>query len=121
MSTEAPQDGRSPIDIYIDIESLLDFRIATVSRLDDEFASTLFCEEYIDREFDGRFFEQKGGIPQAVYNAEYAKRNAEYLIGAFPTAIYWYLGRRIAEHMVNNDQPGGHRYVRLSINVWAFT
>ena len=55
-----------------------------------------------------------------MYDAEYAKRNAEYLIGAHPTAIYWYLGKLITDKMIHNTQPGGHRYVRLTINTWPF-
>ena len=118
--SEKRAEGRDLIDIYIDLDSLLDFRLSTVSRLNDEFASSLFTEEYIDRQYDAAFFEKKGGIPEATFLAEYAKRDAEYLKGAFPTAIYWHLGRVMAEHMLYNDQPGGHRYVRVSINTWPF-
>lgn len=118
--SEKRADSRDLFDIYIDLDSLLDFRLSTVSRINDEFASTLLTEEYIDRQYDAAYFEKKGGIPEAVFNEAYQKRDAEYLKGAFPTAIYWHLGRVMAEHMLYNDQPGGHKYVRVSINTWPF-
>lgn len=109
------------VSIYSDLDSMLDFRLATVSRLNDEFAATLLTSEaYIDRQRDDAFFQSAGGIDPDQYNAEYAKRNAEYLIGAKPTAIFWLLGKIITEHMVSNDNPHGFREVELVINVWPF-
>lgn len=106
--------------LYVDLDSLLDFRLATVSRLDDEFASTLLTEVYIDRNRDDLFFKAHGNIDVGAYNDAYRNRNAEYLIGAKPTAIYWLLGKLISENMVAGDTPQGFRQVELVINTWPF-
>lgn len=106
--------------VYVDLDSILDFRLATVSRLNDEFASTLLTEAYIDRNRDDLFFKAHGDIDVATYNDAYRNRNAEYLIGAKPTAIFWLLGKIISENMVANDTPNGYRHVELVINTWPF-
>lgn len=116
----ASEKTRDHIDIYIDLDSLLDFRLSTVAQIDDTLASKLLTEEYLVRQHDDLFFEKTLGIPSTLYAEKYAARNVEYLKGAFPTAIYWQLGRIVAEHMLYNDTPGGHRTVVLTINVWPF-
>jgi hypothetical protein len=104
----------------VDLDSLLDFRLATVSRLDDAFASTLLTEAYIDRDRDDLFFQTHGGIDPATFNEAYRQRNAEYLMGAKPTGVYWLLGKIISEFMIAGDSPHAFREVELVINVWPF-
>lgn len=105
--------------IYIDLDSILDFRLATVSRLDDDLAASLMTEAYLDRHRDAEFFAQHG-LNAEQYIAEYRKRDASYLIGAKPTAIFWLLGKIISENMITTPGPKGFRQVELVINTFPF-
>lgn len=110
-------EDNKPLAIYVDMDSLLDFRFATLMMLSDEYASTIMDERYIDRDRDDEFF-LPAGITEAEFKAKYAARDASYLPRAKPTGIYWLLGKLISEHLLNYDVPRSELGLTLVINCW---
>lgn len=108
-----------PVAVYVDLDSLLDFRYATLVTLNDEYASTLLNDVFIDRDRDDEFF-LPAGITAEQFKAAYAARDATYLPRAKPTGIYWLLGKIISEHLLVQDVPRSELGLTLVINVWPF-
>jgi len=107
--------------LYIDLESILDFRLATLSLIDDEFAASLLTDSrYVDRNRDDLWFAAQGKFDVRVYSDLYRARDATYLQHAKPTAIFWLLGKIISEHMVSTAQPHGFKDIEVVINAYPF-
>lgn len=107
--------------ILVDVDSLLDFRLSALSRLNDAFTAELLREPtpYLDRNRDDEWF-LPGGVTPKQFREVYDNRDATYLKGALRTGVYWLLGKIISERLVMRDVPLGEKAVELVINTYPF-
>lgn len=109
-------------DILVDLDSLLDFRLAVMAKINDEYAASLLDDShYIDRNRDDEFFLPSGCTVEE-YNAAYDQRTTTYQqLTPFPTAVYWLLGKIISSKFFYSDRPVTHNRVTLVINDFPYS
>lgn len=105
--------------VYVDLDSLLDTRIATVSAIDQEAAVRLVkSPDYYTRNIDD--FEPMCGVTREAFDEAYAKRNVDTLKRALPCNIMVAM-RELVDGLVKQDlmdpETNG---VEVVINMWPY-
>lgn len=73
--------------LLVDLDCLLDTRIATVAKIHPEASRELLGTEYLNRDIDDFELLTKGLVSNESYKEAYAKRDKETLLLARPTKI----------------------------------
>lgn len=109
----------SGIKAYVELDVLLDTRIATLAKLDPAAAERISKDWYHQRTSD--LFSVKGsGISQTEYEAAYTHRDEETLKGATMTWLPQYLLTLISRLTTSLGQPLLSEQFTIQINVFPY-
>jgi hypothetical protein len=106
--------------IYVELDALLDSRIAVISSLDQRAAARLFNDpRYLNRASDdmGRIAKS---FTNEAYQAAYAKRDVDILVNSRLTGIVLLLGQMLAELEKNATRTPFTEDVELHVNTYPY-
>lgn len=105
--------------VYLDLDALLDTRLAVVSSIDQQAAAKLVTsEEYFTRDTDD--FSAITGIPHERYLEEWSKRNVSHLARSIKTHIPLLLNELIHKLEVQEEQTPFRQNTDIELNVWPY-
>ena len=108
------------IVISIDLDSLLDTRIATVSSLDPDAAIKMLCDEDYTYRLQDDFTQWSPLFTQEAYIAEYAKRDVETLKYARITHMAQYLYELTIDFEQEQIDRGKEDRVEVKVNLFPY-
>lgn len=107
--------------IYIDLDSIMDTRISTLAKLDNELAGELLkTEAYWYRESDHWDTLTGGVINQDSFTQTYAKRNKDLLKSSFITGIFGPLAKVMADNELAMAEGALNKPISFEINIWPY-
>jgi hypothetical protein len=105
--------------VYVELDALLDTRLAVVSSLDQEAAVRLVqSEAYYQRQSDD--FSAITGIDHAVYLEAYQKRHVGHLARSIKTRIPLLLHELILKLEEQEESTPYRESTDLEVNVWPY-
>lgn len=105
--------------VLIELDALLDTRLATISKIDQAAAVTLLkSETYYTRVIDD--FTIQCGIDKATFDAAYVKRDIDTLKRARPTNCTFCLKDVVKEMVQQTIDTPFFDEVEIVINVWPY-
>lgn len=106
--------------IMVDLDTLLDTRIATLSKINEQAAvRAVSSKDYYSRSLND--FTKFGGISLKQFEEEFAKRNVETLKASLPTAAIFALRVMINDLAKQHQDTPFADDVKLIINFYPYT
>lgn len=107
--------------LYIDLDSIIDTRISTLAKIDNEIAGELLKTEiYWLRESDHWDTLTGGVIQPDAFNELYAKRDKELLKSSYITGIFSPLTKIIADNELAMAEGALNKPISFEINIWPY-
>lgn len=108
--------------IYIDLDSIFDTRMATISAIYPAVATALLKDDaYWFRESDHWDKLTGGKISTETFNARYAKRNNATLQASVMTNIFTVLIKMIGENEIAMNDGRPNSEIAIDVNLWPYT
>jgi hypothetical protein len=105
--------------ILIDLDALLDTRIATVSQINEQAAVKLLqCKEYYTRNLND--FSRMCGVNKTIFDRQFALRNIDTLKISLPTACVIALRMMVADLARQHDYSPFAQEVKLVVNCYPY-
>ena len=105
--------------VYVELDALLDTRLAVVSSMNEQAAVKLVqSEEYFNRQSDD--FSAITGIPHEEYLAAYQARNVGHLVRSIKTRIPLLLSELMSKLEMQEESTPWRENTDLEVNVWPY-
>lgn len=104
---------------YCSLDAILDTRLGTVSRMNQDAAAQLLCKAYYERLSDD-LGDITPLITNEAYRAAYAQRDLETLKVSRVTAILPLMGAQIRKVMDGVIAGNGQGGVEIDLNIWPY-
>lgn len=106
--------------VYVELDALLDTRLAVVSSIDQEAAVKLVrSPEYFTRDSDD--FSAITGIPHEQYLEAWGKRNVDVLKRSLRTGMPTLLQELMTKLEIQEENTPFRQNTDLEVNIWPYT
>lgn len=111
-------DGKKKI--YVELDALLDTRIATLDSLDEYAVDRALRKGYVEREDDNFEILTEGLIEQSTYEQAYQNRDQKILENARPTFALNFLQELLLEMDLQKTTTPFVDRITVIVNVWPY-
>lgn len=110
----------STVKILVDLDAILDTRLAVAESLEPGMALKLMGAEWGLRTDDHSLWELATDYDEATYKKAYGQRDYRVLQKSVTTNILNYINRDLYEHVGTEDVDKGSSKYGITVNIWPY-
>lgn len=106
--------------VWVDLDTLLDTRLATLCRIDPELVPVCLSNRYLDRPIDDWEYMTNNAITRDTFDEAYRDRDKDTLKEAVPTQMVEFLGKESRRHTERRLTSAEVNNVEVVVNIWPY-